>query len=264
MNPLRILVGAAIGCCAHVLLANPPEWHFEFSGVLPDKLVWQTETGWSYDLWQATDPSAWTHVYGYPKKGTGGAMIHTFNAGMRGFFKIVSTQPSGPTDLLVSEYVEGSSLNKALEIFNPTGVAVDLADGAYDVQIYYNGNSTAGGTISLSGIVPAGGVHVLANPSAYEDVLLVANQLSATLNFNGDDAVALRRQGTLVDVIGQIGFDPGSEWGTDMISTMDNTLRRKASVTTGDPNGADPFDPAVEWDGYPVNTFSGLGSVGDP
>ncbi len=32
--------------------------------------------------------------------------------------------------------------------------------------------------------------------------------------FNGDDAVVLRKGTTVIDVIGQIGFDPGSEWGS--------------------------------------------------
>ena len=34
-----------------------------------------------------------------------------------------------PTDLFLSEYVEGSSFNKAIEIYNGTGSAVDLAVG---------------------------------------------------------------------------------------------------------------------------------------
>ncbi|HSE98588.1 MAG TPA: hypothetical protein VLD57_10015, partial [Blastocatellia bacterium] len=63
-----------------------------------------------------------------------------------------------------------------------------------------------------------------------------------------------------IDVIGQIGFDPGTEWGSGLTSTADNTLRRKASISAGDPNGSDPFDPSVEWDGFATDTFDGLGS----
>lgn len=40
-------------------------------------------------------------------------------------------------DLFFSEYVEGSSNNKALEIFNGTGVAVDLSQ--YSVKLGSNG-----------------------------------------------------------------------------------------------------------------------------
>ena len=48
------------------------------------------------------------------------------------------------SDLFVSEYIEGSSNNKALEIFNDTGAAVDLAAGGYTVQMHFNGNTGAG------------------------------------------------------------------------------------------------------------------------
>ena len=59
--------------------------------------------------------------------------------------------------------------------------------------------------------------------------------------YNGDDAVQLRKGTAVVDAIGQIGFDPGSEWGTGLTSTADNTLRRKAAVCAGDTNGGDVF-----------------------
>ncbi len=39
-------------------------------------------------------------------------------------------------DLFISEYVEGSSNNKALEIFNGTGGSIDLAAGGYVVQVF--------------------------------------------------------------------------------------------------------------------------------
>lgn len=164
------------------------------------------------------------------------------------------------TELFFSEYVEGSAYNKALEIFNGTSAAVDLAAGGYNVAIFFNGSTTPGATISLTGSVPAYGVYVLAHSSANPTLLLPkANQTSGSLNFNGDDAVALRKYGTLIDVIGQIGVDPGLEWGTDTTTTKDHTLRRKFSIIAGDPNGSDPFDPAGEWDGFPVDTFDGLG-----
>ena len=49
--------------------------------------------------------------------------------------------------LFFSEYIEGSSNNKALEIFNSTGAAIDLAASGYVVQYYFNGAMTAGLTI---------------------------------------------------------------------------------------------------------------------
>lgn len=76
--------------------------------------------------------------------------------------------------------------------------------------------------------------------------------------------MALTHSGVAIDIIGQIGLDPGQEWGSGLTSTRDHTLRRKASVTAGDTDGTDTFDPSVEWDGFPVDTFDGLGSFGEP
>ncbi|MFC5380774.1 ExeM/NucH family extracellular endonuclease [Aquipuribacter nitratireducens] len=165
------------------------------------------------------------------------------------------------TDLYFSEYIEGSSNNKALEIYNNTGAPVDLS--GYSVQMFFNGSTTAGLTIALTGTVAAGDVHVLAQSNASATILAQADQTNGAGWFNGDDAVALRSGTTLVDVIGQIGTDPGSEWGSGLTSTADNTLRRKSSVDAGDADGSDAFDPAEEWDGFPTDTFDGLGSHGD-
>jgi predicted extracellular nuclease len=89
-----------------------------------------------------------------------------------------------------------------------------------------------------------------------------ADQTNSSGWFNGNDAVVLRMggaSGTIVDVIGQIGFNPGSEWGTGLTRTADNTLRRQASVLIGDSDFNDAFDPASAWDGFATDTFDGLG-----
>lgn len=165
------------------------------------------------------------------------------------------------TELFFSEYIEGSGNNKALEIFNGTGVTVDLAAGGYNVQMYFNGNPVALLTIDLSGTVAAGDVFVLAHSSADTAILKLADQSNGAGWFNGDDAVVLRKGTTVIDVIGQIGFDPGVEWGAGSVqSTADNTLRRSGAVVAGDTNGSDAFVPADEWLGFPQNTFDGLGS----
>lgn len=168
-----------------------------------------------------------------------------------------------PTELFFSEYIEGSSNNKALEIYNGTGAAVNLGTGGYNVQMFFNGNASAGLTINLTGTVAAGDVYVLAQSSASPTILAQADQTNGSGWFNGDDAVVLRKGTTIVDAIGQAGFDPGSEWGTGATSTADNTLRRKLSVLVGDVspdvNPSDVFDPSVQWDGYATDAFDGLG-----
>ena len=94
-------------------------------------------------------------------------------------------------------------------------------------------------TINLTGTVADSDVFVLAQASANATILAQADQTNGAGWFNGDDAVVLRKGTTVVDVIGQIGVDPGTEWGTGLTSTADNTLNRKATICQGDTNGAD-------------------------
>lgn len=172
---------------------------------------------------------------------------------------ICATSAHGQS-LIISEYIEGSSNNKAIEIANVSDASVDLAAVGANVQMFFNGNPSAGLTINLTGTVAAGDVYVLAHSSASATILAQADQTNGSGWFNGDDAVVLRIGAMVVDSIGQTGFDPGSQWGSGLASTADNTLRRKSGVCTGDVNPADVFDPSIEWDGFATDTFDGLGS----
>jgi Lamin Tail Domain/Bacterial Ig domain len=165
--------------------------------------------------------------------------------------------------VLFSEYVEGTANNKALEIYNPSLTPLNLDTEQYVVMGYQNGATAAGYTIALTGSIPAQAVFVLANSSADASVLAVADMTSGALTFNGNDAVVLRSggaSGTVLDSIGQVGFDPGIAWGTGIVSTAEHTLRRMATVEEGDTDPSDAYDPAPEWDGFSQNTFDGLGS----
>jgi uncharacterized protein len=175
---------------------------------------------------------------------------------------------AAPTELFFSEYIEGTSNNKALEIYNGTGAPVDLGANGYAVQMCFNGSASCSLTISLTGTVAPGDVFVLAQSAASPVILAQADQTNGAGWFNGDDVVVLRKGATLIDVIGELGVDPGTEWGTGLASTADNTLRRKPAIEAGDSNPGDVFDPAAEWDGFATDDFTGLGAhstvVADP
>ena len=170
----------------------------------------------------------------------------------------VSAAP--PTDLFFSEYIEGSSNNKAIEIYNGTGAAVNLTTGIYDIQLFSNGSPTAGLTIALTGSVADGDVYVVAAATANAAILAQADQTSTAGLWNGDDALVLRKNGTIIDSFGIVGNDPGTEWGSGLTSTADNTLVRKSTICAGETNTTNAFDPATEWDGYANDTTTNLGS----
>ena len=167
--------------------------------------------------------------------------------------KVGVYQASG-TELYISEYIEGSSSNKAIEIYNPTDAAIDLS--SYSVVLYSNGSEEASQTYDMTGTLEAGEVFVIANSSAVQAILDVADvnfAYPSVPNWNGDDAVALLKDGVVIDVIGVIGVDPGSSWTVGTGSTANHTLVRVVSA----PNAS--FTES-EWAVYDEDTFTNLGS----
>ncbi len=118
----------------------------------------------------------------------------------------------GQTDgVAISEYIEGSSNNKALEIYNGTLDDIDLGAQGYAVWVSYDSQLSTN-KVDLVGILPAKGVFVIAHGSAIAGITSIANQTHGFINWNGDDAVSLVRGGVVLDVIGQYGMDPGTAW----------------------------------------------------
>lgn len=178
--------------------------------------------------------------------------------GLLASFALGATAPA-PAAVFLSEYVEGSGSNKALEVFNSGPGAVDLS--GFEVRLFANGSPTATGTLSLAGrsLLP-GATLVLAHPSASPALLGFAQVTSGILNFNGDDALGLFADGVLLDAIGQAGVDPGDAWISATHATRDMTLRRLPSTLAGDADLWDAFDPAREWQALSMDTFNGLGA----
>jgi len=158
-------------------------------------------------------------------------------------------------DLMMTEYVEGSGYNKAIEIFNGTGDTINLA--GYALERYSNGGTTPT-VIPLDAVdLPSGETWVVTHTS-FSDLSL-ADQTSVELNFNGDDAVVLSFNGIPVDRFGRVGEDPGDYWSCDAGTTANHTLRRLSGVCSGDTNVSAPFDPCAEWMILGSDVLNGLG-----
>ncbi len=169
--------------------------------------------------------------------------------------QLTSSAAPLPPELYFSEYVEGSSVNKALEIYNPGPGDVDL--GSCSIEIYFNGAMMATSSINLAGPLAADDVLVVCDDGIADS--MNCDVLSTAIFFNGDDAIELVCGATTLDVIGQIGVDPGTEWVMGGVGTQNETIRRDCMVTTGDTNGADAFDPSLEWNTFMQDDFSDLG-----
>ncbi|QUG40574.1 endonuclease [Psychrobacillus sp. INOP01] len=156
------------------------------------------------------------------------------------------------SELIISEYIEGSSFNKAIEIYNGTGATVDLS--AYTLELHSNGAVTAGNKMTLSGSLDNDDTYVVHHKDANADIKSKGNQVdSNVINFNGDDPIVLRKSGEVIDSIGQANGSKNN-FGADV------TLVRKSSVTEGDRVIDDAFDPTAEWTTLPKDDSSNLGS----
>jgi hypothetical protein len=224
-------------------------------------------------------------------------------------------------DLFISEYVEGSGTNKALEIYNPTDNPVSLAN--YRLVRYSNGAQQVVAESDPAAVlplptnisIPSKGVYVIAlnltDPNGTGqagpiDLLLQAKADTLLSNgcgqepgnirvmcFNGDDALGLQKNigglWVFVDIFASIGEQPVNSQGSANPPagwsnippfssmppgyqspppyfltnwTLDNTLIRKSSVKMGVFANPLPetFNPSIEWDSLPENTFDSLGT----
>lgn len=168
-----------------------------------------------------------------------------------------TAQPA--SSLLITEYVEGSSHNKAIEITNLGAEPVDLA--AYTVAVFSNGSTSSSSRDALAGELAPGASFVYGSSRAAFPV----DQGTGAGLWNGDDAIVLFRGDEVVDSFGQVGVDPGTAWTSGDVTTVDRTLRRiPGSAPDTDPS--DAFDPAAQWIAFPIDTFDDLGryETGDP
>ncbi len=152
-------------------------------------------------------------------------------------------------DLIISAYVEGSSWNKALEIYNGTGKPVDLSK--YSIQRQSNGAGSFGFNVPLKGILNDKQTYVIVAKSSTNSDLKAKAQLESDsiVSFNGNDAVALVRNGIQIDVVGKTNAGPEVYWGQNL------SLARKATVT----HPTTKYNEN-EWEVFPEDNFSMLGS----
>jgi hypothetical protein len=192
------------------------------------------------------------------------------------------------TDLFFSEYVEGGGNNKALEIYNPTDQTISLSD--YQMSRYSNGGTNPNYVQFPGGAeIASHDVYVVVldkrDPEGTGNDTMVAVELqdmadaflcpvynvNKMMYFNGNDAVTLEKisNGAVVDIFGVVGQDPGEGWydgaETDYMTnnfweawTRDHTLIRKPEIITGVIQNPNVFNPAVQWDSLPKDTFDHL------
>lgn len=168
--------------------------------------------------------------------------------------------------LMFSQYIDGTVNRKGLEIYNPDGSTVNLAD--YQIEQYTNGATSKTATYTLEGNLASKAKFIIGRTELQAELGTKVNQV-AGLSFNGDDALVLVYKGTPVDRFGRIGDKPANGgWGT-IITSYQNSLSRiknKNDVSAVDPNSA--FDLDSEWskwsDRNAFSSYLGTGTTTPP
>lgn len=212
---------------------------------------------WASDNAAITDMGVVTR----PANGDGDATVnltatYTINAETDTEVFVVTVPEEAPPamTIFISEYIEGGSNNKAIELYNPNDFAVTLT--GYTLVRNNNGGTDSPDITDLSHVtIEAGDVYVIYNSSAVADIINVGDESGTVTYFNGDDCIELKLDGVVVDIIGVLGEDPGSAWTVGTGSTQNYTLVRDPSITTGNTTFT-----AAEWIVHPQDTFTDLGS----
>jgi hypothetical protein len=187
------------------------------------------------------------------------------------------------SDLIISEYLEGSGSNKAIELYNASSSPINLGSGNYSMGRERNGNGFPM-LLPITGVIEPFQTRVFTldkrDPNGVGTETPVAAELQAVTDtfvnpiyveanspfyFNGDDTFYLIKNGvTLVDMVGKANQDPGGGWSVPGDPntrwwTTDQTLVRKRTVLRGVSMSPEVFDPSLEWDSLPEDTFDSLG-----
>lgn len=153
-------------------------------------------------------------------------------------------------DLQIIKYLEGAGNNKALEIVNKTGHAIDLERYKLGIQLkitnYFFGEPT-----ELEGKIEDNQSFVVINPSANFSCFDISNAKfvsnAPALTFSGTNYVELSYKSTTIDAIGSKGVDN---------TNANKSLYRNANVI----NPTSTFD-TNEWTTYASDHCLNLGTL---
>ena len=162
--------------------------------------------------------------------------------------------------IVISEYVEADSFNKAIELYNCSGGPLNL--NRFGACIFWNGDRGCGQSISLgTEVVPDGETLVLCNGAAEQRILDVCDLRTTVANFSGDDRIMLYYDANasgsydtiddeIVDSFGQLAVKP------DETAWQDVTYRRCNPEVFG---GVSEFDVTQYYTEHPSGSFDNLG-----
>lgn len=165
--------------------------------------------------------------------------------------------------LMFSQYVDGSSNKKGLEIYNPNATVANLAE--YEIQQFNNGALTKTVAFQLQGTLASQAKFLVGRTELQAVLGSQVNQVAA-LSFNGDDAIVLVHKGRVVDRFGRVGEQPVNGWGNTVFSKGNSFTRLQNTNPATEIDPTTSFDLDSAWKAWTDrNDFSNLtGSTTPP
>ncbi|MDD2962750.1 MAG: fibronectin type III domain-containing protein, partial [Bacteroidales bacterium] len=168
---------------------------------------------------------------------------------------------------IISQYVEtnSGSTPKGIEIWNNTGSTLDFSTNNLIIQQGTNGGVLTDKVTISSGTLVSGAVLVIGTTDI--GTYLTSQSLgvsftSFTFDFNGDDALAVKYGSITTDLFGNPGYDPGSAWTGNSVSTANQNIALNTGITSGASAWTDPSLRFSTISTTPVALPAGLSGFG--
>lgn len=168
--------------------------------------------------------------------------------------------------IIISQYYEGTSFNKWIEIFNSGSAGVDLTAGSYQLGQWNNASRQGWKTgvapnfvLALSNTIGAAQCFIYAHSAAVLPAYAtsIANtRNSSVINFNGDDSVVLYTGSSYnsANIVDAFGVTVTTTTGSPFVDT---SYSRKTTISTG----VNTDFNATDWVKYTLAQVEAAGST---
>lgn len=150
------------------------------------------------------------------------------------------------SDLLITEIIEGSGSNRAIELYNKSDRTISLDD--YALGFYVGGNHNVSFSVNLEGEIQPHSIFVAVHTDADEELVSIANLINSNIMFSGAEQISLLKNNKVVDLVGELGYRSSFNEDITLVRKTNYFISRKTWIE-------------YDWIRYSVDNFKYIGNV---